>query len=47
MATDPICGMTVDDQKALSVERDGQAFYFCSASCREKFVAEKQHGAGS
>ncbi len=38
MATDPICGMTVDEKTARSVERDGTTFYFCSESCRKKFT---------
>jgi Cu+-exporting ATPase len=38
MATDPICGMTVDEATALHAERDGQAFYFCSEHCRKKFL---------
>jgi P-type Cu+ transporter len=45
MAIDPICGMTVDEARALSAERDGQTFYFCSAHCREKFVSDEQQGA--
>ena len=36
-ATDPICGMTVDPAHALSAERDGQTYYFCSEHCRRKF----------
>ncbi len=40
MATDPICGMTVDEASALRVERNGQTFYFCSEHCREKFVRQ-------
>src|SRR3954452_19252636 len=39
MALDPICGMTVDERTALSAERDGQTFYFCSEHCRKKFLA--------
>jgi Cu+-exporting ATPase len=39
MAIDPICGMTVDPATALSAERDGQTAYFCSESCRQKYVA--------
>lgn len=39
MATDPVCGMTVDERQALSVERRGIRFYFCSSICRDKFVA--------
>lgn len=37
-AKDPVCGMEVDPQnaKAASVYR-GTTYYFCSASCRDKF----------
>jgi P-type Cu+ transporter len=38
MATDPICGMTVDETSALRAERNGQTFYFCSDHCRQKFL---------
>jgi P-type Cu+ transporter len=35
---DPVCGMTVDPQKAKSTyEYHGEVFHFCSASCLEKF----------
>lgn len=39
MKTDPICGMKVDPTTALSSERAGETFYFCSDHCRKKFVA--------
>ncbi|MEC8338870.1 MAG: heavy metal translocating P-type ATPase, partial [Planctomycetota bacterium] len=39
MAIDPICGMEVDEKKAISVEQEGEFFYFCSSHCREKFLA--------
>lgn len=42
MATDPICGMSVDETTALTVERDGESFYFCSEHCRSKFVESGQ-----
>ncbi len=32
MATDPICGMTVDDATARHAERDGKTYSFCSES---------------
>jgi Cu+-exporting ATPase len=38
MATDPICGMTVDEQTATSAVRDGVTSYFCSEGCRRKFM---------
>ena len=36
---DPICGMTVDEATALHAERDGKTFFFCSDSCRKKFLS--------
>ncbi len=36
-ATDPMCGMTVDREKALTAERDGHTFYFCSEHCLHGF----------
>jgi Cu+-exporting ATPase len=40
-ATDPVCGMTVDLSKtAHHAGYQGEEFHFCSARCREKFVAE-------
>lgn len=45
MKTDPICGMTVNEATALSAERDGETFYFCSEHCRKKFLAQAQPAA--
>ncbi|HZW51697.1 MAG TPA: heavy metal translocating P-type ATPase [Rudaea sp.] len=40
-ATDPVCGMQVDPHSAKHhAEHAGRAYYFCSARCREKFLAE-------
>ena len=39
MATDPICGMMVDEATARHAERDGQTFYFCSEHCRKAFLS--------
>ena len=36
MTKDPICGMTVDQTTARSVELDGQMIYFCCEGCRKK-----------
>ena len=39
--TDPVCGMTVDPQTTPHhADHDGQAFHFCSAGCRTKFVTD-------
>ena len=41
MVTDPVCGMSVNPSTAKHVaEHEGTAFYFCSAGCRTKFVAD-------
>ena len=37
-AKDPICGMTVDTERAAAQEQhNGQTYYFCSAGCAAKF----------
>ncbi len=36
---DPVCGMEVDKRKALVLEKGSQTYYFCSASCRQRFLA--------
>jgi len=40
MATDPVCGMTVDPTTAIHAHHDGRDRYFCSEGCRDAFVAE-------
>ncbi len=42
MAKDPICGMTVDEHKAIQAKKDGLVFYFCSEHCKKKFLSEKK-----
>ena len=40
MATDPVCGMKVDEKSAASTRvHEGTTFYFCSAHCGAKFDA--------
>ncbi len=38
MATDPVCGMSVERERAVSADRDGETFFFCSRGCREEFL---------
>ena len=38
-ATDPVCGMTVDRSKALTMVVDGKTLYFCSEGCRQSYDA--------
>jgi Cu+-exporting ATPase len=40
MATDPVCGMQVDERTAAgSSVFEGRNYYFCSIACRKKFEA--------
>ncbi|MBZ5733568.1 heavy metal translocating P-type ATPase [Nocardioides sp. TRM66260-LWL] len=40
-ATDPVCGMKVDPSVAEhAVDHRGEQFYFCSAGCKGKFLAD-------
>jgi uncharacterized protein len=39
--TDPVCGMKVDKQKAVTAEHDGHTYFFCSDHCRHGF--EERH----
>jgi uncharacterized protein len=41
-ATDPVCGMKVDRHKAVTADRDGHTFYFCSEHCRSGFDGESR-----
>jgi len=49
MATDPVCKMNVEPEKAAAREDfAGQAYYFCSDTCHKSFVAEpEKYASGS
>jgi YHS domain-containing protein len=41
MATDPVCGMRIDeDDAAATAEHGGKTYYFCSQACHDAFVAD-------
>lgn len=47
LAKDPVCGMNVDPAKtAHHAEHRGEAYHFCSAGCRTKFVADPEKYLG-
>lgn len=53
MIKDPVCGMTVNPQNAITVRYQGQTYYFCSQMCRmmferqpEKYVMAAQETMG-
>ena len=38
MVKDPVCGMTIDEKKAVGTsEYQGTTYYFCAAICKTKF----------
>ncbi len=42
-ATDPVCGMKVDRDKAVTTQFGGETIYFCSEHCRQVFKADGDH----
>jgi putative ABC transport system ATP-binding protein len=44
MATDPVCGMAIERERAVSGERDGETFHFCSRGCLEEFLRGTRNG---
>jgi putative ABC transport system ATP-binding protein len=39
LATDPVCGMTVErDQAPATLKVDGMTYYFCARGCRDEFA---------
>ncbi len=43
MATDPICGMFVDEHSAeLTLARENRTYFFCSTSCLQEFSAPER-----
>ena len=48
MAKDPVCGMTVDEQKAAATAiYRGSTYHFCSVGCKATFdKAPEKYAAG-
>lgn len=46
MMTDPVCGMTVEKEKSIIAEWNGQMYYFCARGCRDEFLANPQQFIG-
>ena len=43
MAIDPVCKMTVSEEKAAAkMDYKGKAYYFCAKVCKEKFEKEPE-----
>ena len=37
MKSDPVCGMSVEDGNAFTLQHKGRTYYFCSEGCRATF----------
>lgn len=46
MAKDPICGMEVKEENALTAQKDNTMYYFCSKHCQEKFLSGQKKESG-
>lgn len=47
VAKDPVCGMTVDENKAAGKsEYQGRTYYFCAPVCKAKFDSNPANYAG-
>ena len=47
MATDPVCGMQVDEKNAAGqAEHEGKTYYFCSEGCLKAFQADPSSYTG-
>jgi putative ABC transport system ATP-binding protein len=47
MVRDPVCGMSVEVQKSVSVEHHGETYHFCSRGCSWEFqVSPEEFVAG-
>lgn len=40
MVKDPVCGMYMDSKLAIRIERRDKPVYFCSESCKSKYLSE-------
>ena len=45
-ATDPVCGMKVDRDKALTADLRGETYYFCSTNCLHAFDTDPNNYPG-
>ena len=47
MAKDPVCGMEVDEKKAVATSQHmGKTYYFCAPGCKKAFDADPEKYAG-
>jgi putative ABC transport system ATP-binding protein len=45
MAVDPVCGMSVERERAISLQWHEQTYFFCAIGCREEFLKNGESDA--
>jgi P-type Cu+ transporter len=46
MAIDPVCGMQVNEEEGVKLEKGGKTYFFCSQLCRDKFLEAEKSSPG-
>jgi YHS domain-containing protein len=47
LARDPVCGMSVEVERAVAFEYQGRTFHFCSRGCSWEFHTSPEEFTGS
>jgi putative ABC transport system ATP-binding protein len=47
METDPVCGMAIEREHAVSTEQAGETFWFCSKGCRAEYLGAAANAAAA
>jgi len=47
LVRDPVCGMHVTEDRALSLEASGEVVHFCSVACRDQYERSNQKFAAN
>jgi hypothetical protein len=47
LATDPVCGMQVETDKAPKIKYNGEVYYFCCTHCRQEFESNAAEFSGT
>jgi len=47
MATDPVCGMAIEREHAVSAEQAGKTYWFCSKGCRAEYLGAAAEAAAA
>jgi YHS domain-containing protein len=47
LVRDPVCGVYVTEDRAISLQTLGEVLHFCSAACRDHYVGRNQKFAAN